>query len=275
MIEQYHKPASVEDAIALKRDLADRACFLGGGTQVNSLEFPLSPQHVISLERLGLAGIEAGKTEWTIGASCTIQQLIESQDAPECVQEAGRQITNRNLRNMATIGGHLAGPCSTGELATVLAALEAQVDVTTSSGQRSMTVPQYVASEHSGALILRIRIPKPDHLRQLAMDKFARTACDVPVFCVAVALERDGESIAQPVVAIAGSGQPVGRLDAVESRLNGLPLPTPSLIESCVAAEVSPEADIRGSVAYKRHLAGVLIALAVRSAYDGEGGRIA
>ena len=92
MIREYHAPATIEDAVALKERLADAAVFLAGGTEVNSTAFRRAPQHVISLERLALAGILATKTELVIGACCTIQQIIDTTDVPEIIKTAARHV---------------------------------------------------------------------------------------------------------------------------------------------------------------------------------------
>jgi len=58
MIEHFHRPGSVREAVALMRKLRGRAAFLAGGTSLNSLEARVHPEHAISLDGLGLDRVE-------------------------------------------------------------------------------------------------------------------------------------------------------------------------------------------------------------------------
>ncbi|UCG31744.1 MAG: FAD binding domain-containing protein [Phycisphaerales bacterium] len=271
MISEYHAPATVEDAVALKERLADSAVYLAGGTEVNSAAFSGVPEHVISLERLGLTGIRSAGAELTIGACCTIQEIIASAEVPECIREAGQHVVNRNIRNLATIGGQLGSNKSCGNLLPMLIVLEAVVEVASRGATEAIPAIEYVAGERK-ELILRVRIPKHDRSRSVAVEKYARTANDLSVVTAGVSVARDGELIDRPLIAAGGVAEHVIRLEAVERALHGLPLPSREAIEELVGRNVSPIADIRGGVEFRRHLAGVLVAKALHRAYQGAGG---
>ena len=58
MIKHFHTPATVREAVGLKRRYRARAAYLAGGTWLNSTESGGPPEHVISLARLGLDRVE-------------------------------------------------------------------------------------------------------------------------------------------------------------------------------------------------------------------------
>lgn len=269
MTREYHAPATVEEAVALKERLGGSAVFLAGGTEVNSAASPLAPEHVISLERLALTNIRVTEAELLIGACCTIQQIMDSVDVPGPIKAAGRHICNRNIRNMATIGGQLGSNKSCGNLLPILVALEAVVDVAAPAAKRVIPALQYIAEDRK-EMITGVRIPSSALARLGAVERYCRTANDLSILTAAVTMARSGDAVVRPIIAAGGVAKHVIRLQAVEESLHGKPLPKREAIERLVADHVSPIADIRGSVEFKRHMAGVLVAKAVIRAYRRE-----
>lgn len=270
MIKEFHRPQTVEEAVRLKERLGDQAIFLAGGTEVNSSSFVFPGEHVISLAGLGLGGIRATDAELVVGAFCTIAELTEATGVPNCVQAAGLHMVNRNIRNVATIGGHLASGKSSGDLVPVLVVLEALLDTATPGATRTISVLEYLGLECK-PLVTQVRIPTPDTHRQVAVGKYSRTANDISILTAAVALTRDGDCIHDPIVAAGGVAGHVIRLDGVEGKLSGRDFPVREEIEKWVAGEVAPVSDVRGSAEFKRYQAGVLVATTAQKAYHGEG----
>ena len=266
MIQEFHSPATVAEALTLKAQLADAAVFLAGGTEVNSTAFPFTPEHVISLQRLALTGIRATETELVVGACCTIQQIIDSPDVPEIIKAAGRHICNRNIRNVATIGGQLGTNRSCSNLLPILVALEAVVDLATPGAAPVLPALQYIAEERK-EMITQSRIRQSALARPAAIEKYSRTANDLSILTAAVSLTRDGATVVRPIIAVGGVAKHVTRLEPVERALDGEPLPGRAVLERLVAKHVSPITDIRGSAEFKRHLAGVLVAKAILRAF--------
>jgi probable selenate reductase FAD-binding subunit len=266
---QFHSPATLAEAVALKTDLGEAAVYLAGGTEVNASEFPLKPAHLISLAGLTPNAVTSASGGIIMGAGCTIQALVESDEAPAVLRAAASHAAGRNIRNMATIGGHIAGhqPCA--ELSAVLMAFDAAVDLGETGTESSVPIRDYLA-DASRRLIVRVRIPRQPPARRLAVDRFARSAGDAAVVCVAVGLTVDSNRISDPIVAAAGLGGPSVRLAATEALLSGA-LPARESLERCVADEVNPVGDLRGSAEFKRRLAVTLVANAVTAAARGEG----
>jgi probable selenate reductase FAD-binding subunit len=261
---QFHKPATLAEAAALKADLGEAAVYLAGGTEVNSADFTHQPGHVISLADLTPNAITLAPEGISIGAGCTIQGLIDAEESPAVLRSAAYHAAGRNIRNMATIGGHIAGhqPCA--ELAGVLIALGATVDVLDAHTETTVSIVDYLARRQRG-LIGRIRIPRQLPARRVAVERYARCAGDAAVVSVAVGLTVESSGIGDAVVAVAGLSPGAIRLTATEASLRG-ELPAREELERRVAGELDPSDDRRGSAAFKRRLTVELVASAVNAA---------
>jgi putative selenate reductase FAD-binding subunit len=271
MVAHYHKPNTVQEALSLKRKLQGKAVFLAGGTFVNSMEFPRQPEHVVSLEALGLDGIERAKSGLVLGARCTLQQLIEARQVPAPLKAAVSQVASRNIRNAATLGGHLACRLACSDLAPMLMALEARVVLAGAGAARTIPVADYVASDKPG-LILRILIPTAPAKRAAACCNFRASANTRSVLSVAVSVT-PGRLAGSPVIAVAGVAPRVVRLTSVEEALDGKPWPSTDELAQLVSRRVKPASTPFESAAFRKYQAGVLVALAFRRALGREGGR--
>lgn len=282
MIEQFYRPGTVQEALGLKRKLKDRAVFLAGGTLVNSKDFPVRHEHVISLEGLKLNRISRRKGEVTIGALCTLEQLIESALIPNCLKVALRQVVSRNVRNMATIGGLVAAGKSCSDVLPMLIALEAEIEILKPSA-KNMSLEDYLETRPDG-LITQIVLPKSHLSRRQAFSNLRISANSASMLTVAVSLEHDNGTIDEPIIALGGVGRELVRLSAVEGKLAGNAIPStdeivqlvrkhtarhscrPSCIAPCLSACIEENAD------YLQYESGSLVARALEEACR-EGGR--
>ncbi len=257
MVPSYHRPASPTEAVQLKAKLGPGAVFLAGGTDVNCLHSP-RPAALIDLVGLGLDKIEVSANGLRLGAGVTFQQLIEHREVPQYLKTAAGQMANRNIRNRATIGGHVGANRSCADLIPALLAAEAQV--VRVDGE--MPLEKCLAGEPG--LILAVVVPKS--ARTFGLAHQTRTAADISIITAAASVVRDGDRIGRPIVAIGGVAAHVVRLHTVEQALDGKALPSGEKLEAMIAGAVQPIDDLRGSAAYKRHLAAVLGARVIRAA---------
>lgn len=264
MVPAYHRPASAAEATQLKSKLGPGAVFLAGGTEVNNLHAP-RPSALIDLAGLGLDKIETITGGLRIGARVTFQQLIEHRDIPDFLKAAAHQMVNRNIRNVATVGGQLGANKSCADLLPALLVAEARVVLT----DREIPVEAFLAG--SPELILAVIVPITPRAFGLAHQ--SRTASDISIVTAAASLTLDGNKLRQPLLAIGGVAPHVVRLHDVEKSLAGKPLPSPEQIESLIATAVNPIDDVRGSAAYKRQIASVLGARVLKAAANPSGSR--
>lgn len=119
-------------------------------------------------------------------------------------------------------------------------------------------------------MITQLRIPQGTR-RTAALKKYTRTANDLSIITVAVTMSRDGDMVKAPIIAIGGVAKHVVRLTGVEDKLNNQVLPAQEKLEKMVSDSVKPISDLRGSVQFKKYLAGVLVASVLEEAYSQKG----
>lgn len=275
MIEQFHRPKTVREALALKTRYRNRAAFLAGGTYLNSNESTDPPAHCISLAGLPLDRVKVELRRFTIGALCTLQQIVDDRKLPEALKEAARQIVSRNVRNMATIGGHVALNPSYSDLLPMLVALDAKVGVAARGATRLVPIADFIAKPTPG-LITAIVVLKPAARRAFACRNFRASANARSVVTAAVSMSLGAEGVMQPIIAVGGVSKHIVRLSAVEKALDGRPLPSSEEIQALVsrslrvtgAGKTSPT----GGAALIKREAGALVAIALEEAARGKRG---
>ena len=116
MIQEFFKPQTMTEAVALKDKYRDEAVFIAGGTDVNCTASKYEIEKVIGIEQLKLNSISKTAEALSIGAGVTIQELIDSPIIPDQLTIAAEHFVNRNIRNMATVGGNIASNHTTSNL---------------------------------------------------------------------------------------------------------------------------------------------------------------
>ena len=264
MIAEFHRPTTTQEAVELRSVLGDGAWYLGGGTELNSLAPPPGKrEHLISLDHLGQQSIEKTSTEIIVGAGCTLQELVESDDIPEVIRFACLHVENRSIRNQATIGGHIAAAHLYASVLPILVALEARVDVTAQNGVSSMnSIAEYIGGVRD-ALITAVRIPVflPD--MHAAVDQHCRSAIDLAMLTVAVTCRLENNLLLTPRIVVGGLTNIPQRLSEVEHQLDGKPMPPRDVLEHLVAEHVQADSEHRGSAEFKKYMAGALVARAL------------
>ena len=110
---EWHSPATIDEAIALKSRLGEGATVIAGGTfsailVANRLIRPLAFIHLKGLE--DLKGIEVGD-ELRLGAMVTHRQVEQSREIRQSpwasIAECFGQVASPRIRNQATVGGVL------------------------------------------------------------------------------------------------------------------------------------------------------------------------
>lgn len=115
----YHRPATLAEAVALLSKLGDKARVIAGGTDVlpNMKQGLFEPEHVVSVARLPeLRGIhvepaEGGRLEQLIiGAGMRLAEIAESPEAlrgASALAEAAGLVGGPHHRAMGTLGGNI------------------------------------------------------------------------------------------------------------------------------------------------------------------------
>jgi probable selenate reductase FAD-binding subunit len=207
MITEYHRPQTLDEALQLLAQ--PNTLPLGGGTKINSPSFKDRDFAVVDLQALDLKRIARSGYTLDIGAAATLQQLLESADAPADLQQAIRQEASLNIRNAATVAGTLVSCDGRSPFAAAMLALDAKVTVI-SEQSSVISLAEYWALRPHG-LITLVSIPLNT---KFAYEQVARTPKDVPIVCAALAQWKGGRTR----LALGGYGaSPLLAMDGTEA----------------------------------------------------------
>lgn len=276
MFHEFLVPATAAEAVELRRRHPN-SLYLAGGAEVNSRGgharcAPGVPvDRAISLARLPLAGVHTTGYGVSLGAGTVIQELIENPEVPPLLARAAGQFANRNIRNVATLGGNLAINRSCSNLIPSLLALEARLTILGAEGEKVVPIEEYVAGHDPAGLILAAGIPQQRLAAPWATRKHSRTVNDLSIVSVAVVHEGSRDCLRRVAVAVGGVAPTAVRLHDLEHRLEGQPLPDRESLEGWVRGLVHPIDDVRGGAAYKRQVAAAMVGWALHHAAAGRG----
>jgi carbon-monoxide dehydrogenase medium subunit len=270
------EPRSLREAIA-SLDAKDPSVRpISGGTALMLMMKAgvLRPSRLVSLGKLGLSGIQIGPGgELRVGAMTSLW-TIEKSDVVRrgwpVIARTLRTLSNVRVRNVATVGGHLAHADPHMDLPPLLSALGARVTIAGAAGERSVPVEKISTgyletSLRLNELITLLEVP-PLGARSAAYLKCTtRSADDWPAVGVAVSLDFQGDSIREASVVISAATDKPTRLAAVERILLGRKIDE-NLLDEAATQELSIEGDLHGSAAYKKELIRVYLRRALHEA---------
>ena len=277
------EPRSLSEAAGLLNDASARP--VAGGTAVMLMMKMgvLRPARLVSLRSVEKRYSEIGAGPGgglRIGAMATLSalersSLVKSQ-AP-VITRTLRTLSNVRVRNVATVGGHLAHADPHTDLPPVLIALGASVTTVSAHGGRTLPLEKLYAGYlettlERGELIAEVTVPKPDRRRAAYLKCTTRSADDWPALGVAVALDVDAGTVRDSRIVISAATNTPLRLAAAEDALRGAKVDDAVLRRAGDAAAAAADiiADEHGSAAYKRELVRIYVARAIRAALAGE-----
>jgi len=181
-----------------------------------------------------------------------------------------RTLSNVRVRNVATVGGHLAHADPHMDLPPVLSALGARVTIAGPAGERSVPVEEISTgyletSLRLDELITRLEVPPLGRRSAAYLKCTTRSADDWPAVGVAVVLLLEKDFIREAGVVISAATDKPTRLAAVEEILRGRKIEE-KLLDEAAAQEVKVESDLHGSAAYKKQLIRVYLRRAFHEA---------
>src|SRR5512141_3323076 len=101
MITTYHRPQTLDEALTLLSQ--PNRIPLGGGTLLSK---PTADSvEVVDLQALSLDSIKKNGNNLELGATVTLQQLLESDLGPAALKSALKLEAPLNIRNSATLAG--------------------------------------------------------------------------------------------------------------------------------------------------------------------------
>jgi len=269
-IASYRVAATVGQAVTLRRKAGRRGAYLAGGTRLFHEE-RRQRLDLIDITRLGLERIQVKPGIVDIGATATLSDLESHPTLSEKGKIAGGLLARAAAvgswmtRNAATVGGLVADGAPDADLLPALLALDARVRFRDTRIRRE-PLPEFLRKRRPEALVLAVEVPRA--LERGAFERLGRTANDVALVSVAVALSLDGSRIGEARIAVSGARPGPRRLPRAEVLLKGQE-PMPELLARVAveaAASCALSSDARASASYRRELVGVLTSRALSRA---------
>jgi aerobic carbon-monoxide dehydrogenase medium subunit len=276
----YQEPANLQETFALLEQHGDDGRVIAGGTSliIWMRQRLLTPKVVISLARIpDFDKIEFNERDGlSIGAGARHRDIelspVVKQHYP-LLHETFKKVAQPRIRNMGTVGGNLAGGDPLTDPGASLIALDAQVTISSSKGQRTLSledffVDYYQTALNPGELLTEIRVPPPSRPAWSHIKFTPRSIEDFATVGVAITL-RAKDGICEDVRLGLNSVAPIiVRAKQAERVLHGKRISDAALREmgEIAATEVDPMDDNRGSAEYKRELVKVLVRRAAQEA---------
>ncbi len=178
------------------------------------------------------------------------------------------------VRNLATVGGNLAHGDPANDHPATMLAVGAQVVATGPKGERTIPIEKFFTGLFETALapdeiLTEIRIPAPPPKSGGAYVKLERKVGDFATAAAAAQVTLGpGGVVAKAGIGLTNAGPTPVKAEAAEKFLQGKKPDDAAIAEAArlAAQAAQPEADRRGSVEYKREMARVLTARALKKA---------
>jgi carbon-monoxide dehydrogenase medium subunit len=270
----YEVPETLDEAIRRLHENGEDAKLLAGGhSLIPLMKLRLAaPALLLDLRRVpGLHGIQRENGTWRIGAMTTHATL---QDTPELglPSTVAKTIADQQVRNRGTLGGSLSHGDPASDPPGMLLCCEGTVTLQGADGQRTVAAADLFQDYMQTAVgpeevLTEVRIPALEGYGH-AYRKFTRRAEDWAMVAVSALVRRSGDTCEDVRVALTNMAPVPIRARAVEDALRGQPLSAEAIAQAAEQAGegTDPPADLNASADYKRHLARVLTARALKEA---------
>jgi carbon-monoxide dehydrogenase medium subunit len=277
---EYVAPRSLDEALdALAQRFGDAKVLAGGQSLVPLLNMRLAnPTCLIDLNRLSaLDYLRSEQDGLAIGAmtrASTVEHATKARRLVPLLAEALPWVGHPQIRSRGTIGGSLAHADPAAELPAVAVCLDAKALAVSCRGRRTITAHDLFTGYLSTALeadeiLAEVWFPRIGPGTGHAWEEFARRHGDYAIVGVgaSVAVGAAGAIVAARL-ALTGVGPVPVRVEAAEQLLVGTraePEPLRAAADA-VRSAIEPDADVHGTSAYRKRLAGVLVERAVARA---------
>lgn len=278
---EYHRPATVDEALSLLGEYGDDAKLLAGGhSLLPAMKLRLSsPSHLIDIGQLDeLQQISVNGNCVVIGGGATHRDVessdIVNKNAPLLSQSAA-SIGDIQVRNMGTIGGSLAHADPAADYPAAVLAADAQICVKGSGGERTIPASEFflelfMTNLGPDEIILNVSIPTQGSNTGSAYVKFPHPASRFAVCGCAVSVTKNNGECSDVRVGFTGISNAAFRDTGIEEFINGSSGDS-SAIEQAVSVAADGVELLSDSFAgedYRRHLAKVFAKRALTAAIE-------
>ena len=276
----YLAPTTVEEATAMLAETPDAKVFAGATDVIPQLRSGRpEPAAMIDLKKIDrLTGVSDNGSSWTIGAATPTSSLTGnaelSQQFPGLVEAAGL-IGSDQIQNRCSLGGNLCNASPAADSVPAMIVNSMRAVVAGSSGTRTVPVEEVVTgpgstSLNDGEFIVEFELDKaPEATGDAYLRMIPRTEMDIAVVGAGARITLDADGNCASASICLGAVAPTAvRVPDAESALVGSPVNDETLaaVAAAATAACNPIDDKRGTIAYRKQVAGVLAKRAVQAA---------
>jgi len=283
----YLAPTTVEEATAALAATADARVFAGATDLIPQIRSGRpEPGLLVDLKRIDrLTALTENDQTWTIGAATPTSRLTEdaafSSQFPGLSEAAGL-IGSDQIQNRSSLGGNLCNASPAADSVPAMLVNEARAIVASSDRTRTVGVADVATgpgrtSLAEGEFIVEFEVDKPPaDTGDAYMRMIPRTEMDIAVVGAGarITLDADG-NCADARIALGAVAPTARRVTDAEAALVGQPINDDTLaaVAAAASAACDPIDDKRGTIAYRKQVAGVLAKRAVKLAADRAAGK--
>ena len=284
----YIRPRSIEEAVGLMTGSVGTAAILAGGSDllVRMKGGFVEPDLIVDIKAIdGLSEIRETADGFSIGAAVPCVSLGENAALTKAwpgVVEAAKLIGSKQVQGRCTITGNLCNASPAADSVPALVAADARASIVGPGGRRTIPVGRVATGpgktslgkgEIIEAILLNKRAP---HSGDAFLRFIPRTEMDIAVVSAGVNLTLDEYGVVKAVrVALGAAAPTVLLVEEAAEALIGSKLDEAALERLAkVCFEVCrPIDDKRGTIEFRRKVAGVLAKRAATTAYARAGGK--
>ena len=282
----YALPHSVDEALSILNSEANSTVFAGATDLIPQIRGGRpDPRLIVDLKIIpSLVNLNFSNGTWKIGAATPVARIKNNAKLTKNfpgLSEASGLIGSDQIQNRASLGGNLCTASPGADTVPSLMVNEALVVIASKTGSRTIPVNEVITGPGTTSLdtrefIIEFLLEQPPSRTSDAYERFIpRTEMDIAVVDAAARISLDERGHCQEArVAIGAAAPTVIRVPEAEEILHGKKINDEILAEvmEVTSTACNPINDKRGTVEYRRQVAGVLakrvILLAEKRALD-------
>lgn len=261
----YFRPTTLAEALDIRA--SHDVTILAGGTDVYPVRTAKrawgDPAHkdVLDISAVpGLKGITEETGSWRLGALTTWTGLARADLPPlfDGYARAAREVGGVQVQNLGTLAGNIVTASPAGDGIPNLLALDAQVELASRGGTRTLPFSAFATGYRQTALkhdeiVTAILVPKLDGARSTFLKLGARKYLVISIAMVSAVVATDAAGrITTARIAVGACSAVAQRLGALEAELIGVPLEeASSVVTAAHLGDLAPIDDIRATAAYR------------------------
>ncbi|MDW3225257.1 MAG: xanthine dehydrogenase family protein subunit M [Paracoccaceae bacterium] len=276
---EYYRPQDMAGVLSLLDEHGDDARVMAGGhSLIPMMKLRMADvPHLIDLQDVdGLSDIEIDGDTIRIGAMVTQSDIIAHDGltaAAPILREAALQIADPQVRYMGTVGGNIANGDPGNDMPGLMQCLDASFTLIGADGERDVKARDfyeaaYMTAREDDEVLTSVTIPLPKG--GYAYEKQKRKIGDYATAAAAVQIVKEGGVCVAASIAMTNLSDTPVFSEAAGDALMGTAVDDAALKAAMAAmlGDIDPTEDNRGPVAFKNHVAGVILRRAIERAWS-------